>query len=110
MIFIYQLFHLPFLYIYMFFSLFLSNPASKMDVYDSTIVLIPHEHLLPRYSHVRPSDGTYTSQFTTPDVRFGVSLATSSGRRLSVETSALNQSKTWLAIAVQQYAVHDRQW
>lgn len=67
-------------------------------------VRIPHDHLLRRYSQVRVSDGFYTSQFSSPDVRFGVSLAALSGGRVSVATGALNQAKTGLAIAV-RYAL-----
>lgn len=67
-------------------------------------VRIPHDHLLCRYSQVRPSDGMYTSQFSSPDVRFGVSLAALSGGRVSVATDALNQAKTGLAIAI-RYAL-----
>lgn len=62
-------------------------------------VRIPHNQLLRRHSQVS-LDGKYTSQFKSADERFGVSLASLSGGRISVASGALNQAKIGLSIAI----------
>lgn len=44
-------------------------------------VSVPLGHMLRRYSQVSP-DGVYTSKFSSPDERFGASLASLSGGRI----------------------------
>ncbi|CDF33165.1 Acyl-COA oxydase [Chondrus crispus] len=62
-------------------------------------VRVPHDHLLRRHSQVS-RDGTFTSNFKSADERFGASLASLSGGRVSVSAGSLVQAKLALSIAI----------
>ncbi|KAI0558336.1 acyl-CoA oxidase [Gracilaria domingensis] len=69
-------------------------------------VSVPLDQMLRRYSQVS-ADGTYTSRFKSADERFGASLASLSGGRVSVAAGCLNQAKIGLSIAI-RYALSRR--
>lgn len=60
---------------------------------------VPLSHLLRRHSRVS-LDGTFTSDFKSNDERFGASLASLSGGRVSVCSASLVQAKLSLTIAI----------
>lgn len=60
---------------------------------------VPHDYLLRRNSQVS-LDGVFTSNFKSADERFGASLASLSGGRVSVSSGSLIQAKLGLTIAI----------
>lgn len=64
-----------------------------------TNLCVPLDHLLRRHSQVSP-DGVFTSNFKSSDERFGASLASLSGGRISVAAGSLVQAKLALTIAI----------
>lgn len=60
---------------------------------------VPRKNLLRRTCAVA-ADGTYTSDYKTPDARFGAALAALTGGRVGIGSNAVNAAKTGLCIAV----------
>ncbi|CDF77395.1 unnamed protein product [Chondrus crispus] len=60
---------------------------------------VPLDHLLRRHSQVSV-DGNFTCNFKSSDERFGASLASLSGGRVSVAAGSLIQAKLGLTIAI----------
>jgi acyl-CoA oxidase len=60
---------------------------------------VPRENLLRRTCAIT-ADGKYTSNYKTPDARFGAALAALTGGRVGIGSNAVNAAKTGLCIAV----------
>lgn len=69
-------------------------------------VRVPREQLLCRVSQVS-KNGVYTSLYKSADERFGRSLASLTGGRISIASGGLNQAKIALTIAI-RYASQRR--